>query len=47
MISETMQASLNQQAAAEAAASSNYLAMALWCDSNGLEIGRASCRERV
>lgn len=36
MISENIQAALNKQAAVEAEASSTYLAMALWCDAQGL-----------
>lgn len=36
MISDNLQAMINEQAAAEANASSQYLSMAVWCDSNGL-----------
>lgn len=37
MISENMNAAFNKQAAAEANASSVYLAMSLWCEAQGLE----------
>lgn len=37
MLSKKIEKALNEQVAMEAAASQKYLAMAIWCDANGLE----------